>query len=47
MTMLGLPSTVGIALEEMLTAGPSLELVAVTPPSGFAFRRPADMVIAF
>ena len=36
-----------IALEEMLTAWPSLELVSVTPPSGFAFRRPADMVIAF
>ena len=36
-----------IALEEMLAAWPSLELVSVTPPSGFAFRRPADMVIGF
>lgn len=34
-----------IALEEMLTAWPSIELVSVTPPSGFAFRRPADMVV--
>ena len=36
-----------IALEEMLAAWPSLELVSVTPPSGFAFRRPTDMVIGF
>ncbi len=36
-----------IALEEMLAAWPSLELVSVTPPSGFAFRRPAEMVIGF
>ena len=36
-----------IALEEMLDAWPSIELVSVTPPSGFAFRRPADMVVAF
>jgi cytochrome P450 len=35
-----------IALEEILEAWPSIELVAVTPPSGFAFRRPADMVVA-
>ena len=34
-----------IALEEMLGAWPSIELVSVTPPSGFAFRRPADMVV--
>ncbi|MFM9133915.1 MAG: cytochrome P450 [bacterium] len=34
-----------IALEEILAAWPSIELVSVTPPSGFAFRRPADMVI--
>ncbi len=33
-----------IALEEMLAAWPAIELVSVTPPSGFAFRRPADMV---
>lgn len=36
-----------IALEEMLDAWTSIELVSVTPPSGFAFRRPADMVVAF
>lgn len=36
-----------IALEEMLAAWPSLELVSVVPPSGFAFRRPSDMVVAF
>ncbi|TEX50825.1 MAG: hypothetical protein B7C55_08760 [Actinomycetales bacterium mxb001] len=36
-----------IALEQMLAAWPSLELVSVTPPSGFAFRRPSDMVVAF
>ncbi|MGA1091791.1 MAG: cytochrome P450 [Candidatus Nanopelagicales bacterium] len=35
-----------IALEEMLAAWPSIDLVSVTPPSGFAFRRPADMVVA-
>ena len=35
-----------IALEEMLDAWPSIELVSVTPPSGFAFRRPADMVVS-
>lgn len=34
-----------IALEEMLEAWPSIDLVSVTPPSGFAFRRPADMVV--
>ena len=34
-----------IALEEMLAAWPSIDLVSVTPPSGFAFRRPADMVV--
>jgi len=34
-----------IALEEMLAAWPEIELVSVTPPSGFAFRRPADMVV--
>jgi cytochrome P450 len=34
-----------IALEEMLAAWPAIELVSVTPPSGFAFRRPADMVV--
>jgi len=34
-----------IALEEMLDAWPSIELVSVTPPSGFAFRRPADMLV--
>jgi cytochrome P450 len=34
-----------IALEEMLDAWPSIDLVSVTPPSGFAFRRPADMVV--
>ena len=35
-----------IALEEMLDAWPSIELVSVTQPSGFAFRRPADMVVS-
>ena len=35
-----------IALEEMLDAWSSIELVSVTPPSGFAFRRPADMVVS-
>jgi len=35
-----------IALEEMLDAWPSIDLVSVTPPSGFAFRRPADMVVS-
>jgi cytochrome P450 len=34
-----------IALEEMLDAWPSIDLVSVTAPSGFAFRRPADMVV--
>jgi cytochrome P450 len=34
-----------IALEEMLDAWPVIDLVSVTPPSGFAFRRPADMVV--
>lgn len=34
-----------MALEEMLDAWPTLELQSVTPPSGFAFRRPADMVV--
>lgn len=34
-----------IALEEMLEAWPAIDLVSVTPPSGFAFRRPADMVV--
>jgi len=34
-----------IALEEMLAGWPSIELVSVTDPSGFAFRRPADMVV--
>ncbi|MFM1966345.1 MAG: hypothetical protein RL134_2070, partial [Actinomycetota bacterium] len=34
-----------IALEEMLEAWPQVELVSVTPPSGFAFRRPADMIV--
>jgi cytochrome P450 len=34
-----------IALEEMLDAWPQVELVSVTPPSGFAFRRPSDMVV--
>ena len=34
-----------IALEEMLDAWPSIDLVSVTPPSGFAFRRPADMIV--
>ena len=33
------------ALEEMLDAWPSVDLVSVTPPSGFAFRRPADMIV--
>ena len=33
------------ALEEMLDAWPRVELVSVTPPSGFAFRRPSDMVV--
>ena len=36
-----------IALEEMLDAWSTIELVSVTAPSGFAFRRPADMVVAF
>jgi len=36
-----------IALEELLSAWPTIELVSVTPASGFAFRRPADMVVAF
>ena len=35
-----------VALEEMLDAWPSIDLVSVTPPSGFAFRRPADMVVS-
>mgnify|MGYP006276272821 CR=1 FL=1 len=35
-----------IALEEILQAWPSIDLVSVVPPSGFAFRRPAEMVIA-
>lgn len=35
-----------IALEEMLDAWPSIDLVSVTAPSGFAFRRPADMVVS-
>ena len=35
-----------IALEEMLDAWPSIDLVSVTPPTGFAFRRPADMVVS-
>ena len=35
-----------IALEEMLDAWPTIDLVSVTPPSGFAFRRPADMVVS-
>lgn len=34
-----------IALEEMLAAWTSIELVSVTAPSGFAFRRPADLVV--
>ena len=34
-----------IALEEMLDAWPSIDLVSVTPPSGFAFRRPSDMIV--
>lgn len=34
-----------IALEEMLEAWPQVELVSVTPPSGFAFRRPSDVVV--
>jgi cytochrome P450 len=34
-----------IALEEMLEAWPSIEMVSVTPPSGFAFRRPSDVVV--
>ena len=35
-----------IALEEMLDAWPTIELVSVTPPSGFAFRRPTDVVVS-
>ena len=35
-----------IALEEMLDAWPSIDLVSVAAPSGFAFRRPADMVVS-
>ena len=35
-----------IALEEMLDAWSSIDLVSVTPPSGFAFRRPSDMVVS-
>ncbi len=35
-----------IALEEMLDAWPCIDLVSVTAPSGFAFRRPADMVVS-
>lgn len=35
-----------IALEEILTAWPSLRVVSVTAPSGFAFRRPTDMVVS-
>jgi cytochrome P450 len=34
-----------IALEEMLDAWPLIDLVSVTPPSGFAFRRSADMIV--
>ena len=34
-----------IALEEILSAWSSIELASVTPPAGFAFRRPADMVV--
>lgn len=33
------------ALEEMLDAWPSIDLMSVTPPSGFAFRRPSDMAV--
>lgn len=34
-----------IALEEMLGAWPSIEIVSIDPPSGFAFRRPSNMVV--
>jgi len=34
-----------IALEEMLDAWSSIDLVSVTPPSGFAFRRPGELVV--
>lgn len=35
-----------IALEEILAAWSSLDLVSVSPPAGFAFRRPAHMVVS-
>ena len=35
-----------IALEEMLDAWSTVDLVSVTAPSGFAFRRPTDMVVS-
>ena len=34
-----------IALEEMLDAWPVIELVSVAEPSGFAFRRPGELVV--
>jgi len=35
-----------IALEEMLNAWSTIELLSVVPAQGFAFRRPSDMVVA-
>ena len=34
-----------IAVEEMLTAWPTMDLVTFTPPSGFAFRRPTNVIV--
>lgn len=35
-----------IALEEMLNAWSTIDLLSVVPAQGFAFRRPSDMVVA-
>jgi cytochrome P450 len=34
-----------IALEEMFDAWPAIDLVSVTRPSGFAFRRPTEVIV--
>lgn len=36
-----------IALQQMLQTWQQIEIVSVNPPSGFAFRRPTDMVVSF
>lgn len=35
-----------IALDEMLCTWPSIDIVSIDPPSGFAFRRPSNMVVS-